>query len=331
MKRQAVSVRFLRRAAGASALAAAGWIGYSRMFIPHQLPLPPALTGERREVNARAGRLNYYVAGAGRPLLLIHSVNAAASAYEVRPIFERMTATHRVYALELPGFGFSDRSPRDYSAPLYVDAVLDMIDVVAADTGALPIDALALSLASEFLAHAATRQPERFATLTLVTPTGFARRSGSFNHDANATREIPGLHAFLTFPVWHQALYDALVSRPSIRFFLEKTWGSKAIDGGLLEYDYVTSHQPGAPHAPYAFVSGRLFSGAIRSVYERLAQPVWVPHGTRGDFRDFSGKDQTALLPNWMWQPFDTGALPHFERPVEFVQSYRRFLATASA
>ena len=78
------------------------------------IDLTPALSGERRETHRRAGRLSYYVAGEGAPLLLIHSVNAAASAYEMRPIHERMKATRRVYTVDLPGYGFSDRSERTY-------------------------------------------------------------------------------------------------------------------------------------------------------------------------------------------------------------------------
>jgi hypothetical protein len=68
-----------------------GWIAYSHLFISHDMPLPPAVPGEQHVFNGRLGRLNYYVAGTGNPpLLLIHSVNAAASSYEMRPIFERL-------------------------------------------------------------------------------------------------------------------------------------------------------------------------------------------------------------------------------------------------
>jgi hypothetical protein len=43
--------------------------------------LPPALNAARRETYGRSGRLSFYVAGEGRPLLLVHSINAAGSAY----------------------------------------------------------------------------------------------------------------------------------------------------------------------------------------------------------------------------------------------------------
>ena len=56
----------------------------------------------------------------------------------------------------------------------------------------------------------------------------------------------------------------------------------------MVEYDWRTARQPGAQHAPFAFLSGRLFSRDIRNVYEDLHLPVYVLHGTKGDFKDFS-------------------------------------------
>jgi pimeloyl-ACP methyl ester carboxylesterase len=317
----------LRRAAGTSALGAAGLIGYSALFISHRQPLTPAVSGERRELDGRAGRLSYYVAGEGAPLLLVHSINAAGSAYEVKPIFEQQQAKRRVYAVDLPGFGFSDRSSRDYAVRLYVDAIHDMLDVIAADHGETSIDALALSLSSEFLARVVTERPDRFRTLTLVTPTGFARGSDTLRGPEGATLEIPALYGLFTFPLWNQAVYDLLVGRRSIRYFLQRTYGSKEIDEGLAQYDYLTAHQPGARNAPYAFVSGRLSSKDIRSVYERLELPVWMRHGTRGDFGDFSEVGWTQARGNWRVQPFESGALPHFERPEAFLASYEAFLS----
>ena len=67
--------------------------------------LPSPLAATQREISGTAGRLALYEAGSGSPVLLIHSINAAASAYEVRPLFERLSATHRVFAIDLPGYG----------------------------------------------------------------------------------------------------------------------------------------------------------------------------------------------------------------------------------
>ena len=71
------------------------------MSRPPTLPRRWAPNCAKRQ--GRAGRLAYYVGGDGPPLLLIHSINAAASAYEVKPIYDRMRTLRRVYAVELPG------------------------------------------------------------------------------------------------------------------------------------------------------------------------------------------------------------------------------------
>lgn len=300
------------------------------MVNPKSPALPAALPGEHRTLQGRAGRLGYYVAGEGPPMLLVHSVNAAASAYEVKPIYEHAIARHRVWAPDLPGFGSSDRSDRAYEQELFVAAVQDMLDAIAAEAGKAPVDALAVSLGAEFLAHALIDRPERARTLTLVTPTGFSRRYADMHGSPGRTREVPGIHAFLQVPLWSQGLYDLLVSKRGIRYFLKRTFGSEEIDEGLVEYDYFTSHQPGAKNAPYAFVAGRLFSRDIQDVYRRLTLPVWVPHATRGDFKDFSAADWTAAHANWRLQPFPTGALPYFEQPQAFLADYDRFLAGAA-
>lgn len=328
--------RLARVAAGLPIVATLAGITYSKLFVPHALPLPPALEGERRAFTGRAGRLSYYVAGptlsnGAAPLLLIHSLNAAASAYEVRPLFDHYRQNRRVYALDLPGFGFSERSRRDYTARLYTDALLDMLDEIGREHGEEPVDALALSLGSEFLARAATEQASRFATVALVSPTGF-RKSDSFYGAPGSSRGLPFLNKVYEFPLWSRPFFDLLNSRASQRYFLAKTFGSnEAIDQGLLEYDYVTAHQPGAQHAPYCFISAIPFSADINRIYDSLEPPVWLAHGVRGDFTDYSGTQKLAARPRWELRVFQTGGVPYFERPEEFFAAYDGFAERAAA
>lgn len=300
---------------------------HSIMSSPPAVP-PPLPGAVCRDIATRVGRIALWSSGDGPPMLLVHSINAAASAYEVRPIFERMRRTHRVYAPDLPGFGASERGDRHYDVAMYVAAIEVSLEAIGADCGGVAVDVLALSLACEFAARVAAARPDRVRTLAMVTPTGLDRRSASLRAPPGTDREVPGVHRVVSFPLWSQRLFDALVSRRSVRYFLGRTWGSKAIDEGLFEYSWATARQPGARFAALAFLSARLFSKDIRDVYERLAMPVWVPHGTRGDFRDFSGADWTASRPNWRLQPFESGALPHFEQPDAFEAAYRAFVAS---
>lgn len=292
-----------------------------------QMTLPPAVTAERLDSQGRSGRLSYYVAGHGSPLLLLHSINAAASVREVQPAFEHAVQSHRVYAPDLPGYGFSDRSARPYDIKLFCDAIRDMLDVIARQHGRSPVDALALSLSAEFLARVATEAPARFRSLTLVTPTGFRRGYDKLRTRQGQNREIPGLYSTATFPLWRNALFNGLVSRASVRYFLGRTFGSQDVPESLVDYSWRTAHQPGADRAPFAFLSGRLFSADIRDVYERLEQPVWLAHGTRGDFADFSEADWVRTRKNWTAQAFDTGAIVYFQQPTVFFKQWDTFLA----
>jgi hypothetical protein len=100
--------------------------------------LPPAVSGERFDTQGGAGRVACYVAGSGPPMLLVHSVNAAASAAEVRPLHEHYRASRTVYSIDLPGFGASERSDRVYSPRLMTDALLQLLEAMPAQSTRSP-------------------------------------------------------------------------------------------------------------------------------------------------------------------------------------------------
>jgi pimeloyl-ACP methyl ester carboxylesterase len=311
-------------------------IGNASDVVPLREPVMPApLPGKWVKLSdKRAGRIAVYTesttfsGGSASPLMLVHSVNAAATAYEMKTLFEHYLGKRPVYALDLPGFGLSDRSDRKYTPRLMTDAIHAAVREIQSTHGDAAIDIIALSLGCEFAARAATETPKAFRSVALISPTGFDRRSARATQHARAdgTRAMPWLHGLLSVPLWKQGFFSALTSRASIRFFLKKTWGTRNIDEGLLEYDFITTHQPGAENAPYYFVSGYLFSTDAMKLYQSLSVPVWMSHGVRGDFVDYERKDTVLRLPNWTVSVFQTGAMPHFEIPAEFIALYEGFL-----
>ncbi|WP_419830545.1 alpha/beta fold hydrolase [Methylobacterium sp.] len=307
---------------------AAGLVGWSRFAVDRHMDLPPALPG-RHEMLAteRAGALSLYgtTDRDGVPLLLIHSINAAANAYEVRPLYLHYRQTRPVYALDLPGFGFSERSRRLYTPRLMVEAIRAAVAEIRQRHSVGAIDAMALSLSCSYLARAAVERPEDYRSLGLISPTGFdARLSGDGPPDGHRGRD--GLRNLLDRPPLGRPLFDALASRPSMRFFLQKTFGSKDIDEGLFAYDYASAHQPGAEHAPYCFIAGHLFPTDTTRLYETLRHPVWMAHGRRGDFVDYRLAPRVAGRPNWRVLTLPTGAFPHFERPDDMIADFDTFL-----
>src|SRR5262249_34595134 len=153
--------------------------------------------------------------GTAAPLLLVHSVNAAATAYEMKTLFEHFQGKRAVYALDLPGFGLSDRSDRTYSPRLMTDAIHAAVREIQLNHGDSAIDVAALSLGCEFAARAATETPNAFRSIALISPTGFDRRAAraSQNAGSDATRAMPWLHGLLSVPLWKRGFFSALTSR----------------------------------------------------------------------------------------------------------------------
>ena len=82
-------------------------------------PLTPALDAEQFAFSLNGGvTLRGYRGEVteGAPLVLLHSINAAPSAMEMRPLFEHYRDKRPVWVPDLPGFGISDRPDVAYSS-----------------------------------------------------------------------------------------------------------------------------------------------------------------------------------------------------------------------
>ena len=282
------------------------------------MPLPLALPAQRRDLDSPAGRLSLYSAmpeGAGSglpPVLLVHSVNAAGSVAEVAPLFAHYRQQRAVYALDLPGFGCSERTDRPYTVRLMTDALQAALRAIHAEQAGVAVDVLAVSLACEFAARVAVEAPQLVRRLAFVSPTGFSGKRRRYG-PAGSVVGPPWLLKMFCWPRWSEGVYRTLTRPGVIRYFLARTWGSDAIDEALWRYDLLTTRQPGARFAPLYFVSAQMFSADINTLFEALTAPVWVSMATRGDFTDYQGRHTVAGRANWQFHAVEGGALPYFE------------------
>jgi pimeloyl-ACP methyl ester carboxylesterase len=289
-------------------------------------PLGEALAAPRNALVTRAGqRMAWYRddTGTGRPLVLIHSFNAAPSSYEVKPLFDHYQGRRPVYSLDLPGFGHSVRPVGPYSAEGFAAALVDFLEQVVQG----PADVLALSLSSEFAARAALMAPQWVASLVLISPTGFSDRAPP----------APGvgrlLHRVLTLPLLGQFLYALVSSRPSIRHYLGKSFTGE-VPAGMIDYAYATSHQPGARHAPLKFLSMQIFT---RDAPDRLyaALPADLPVLAIADRDPYVTFERlpgfAAVRPHWRYETLAPHlGLPHWERLPELTAALDRFWSAAA-
>lgn len=299
---------------------AGGWVAYSTIGIEHNVPLPPALPADREVMATKgAGYLSYYLdcTAQGRPLVLIHSINAAPSAIELKPLFMHYRTVRPVYALDLPGFGFSERGERSYAPALYQTAIREFLEKKIGE----PADLVALSLSSEFAAGVALSHPELVNSLVLLSPTGLNAEPSRI-----AEQTSQRIYSGISFPLWSQPLYDLLTTSVSIRYFLDKNFVDRAPDE-LVNYAYATSHQPWASVAPFHFLSGQLFTWDIRQqVYEQLQTPTLVvydedPNVDFGALPEVLRKNSAVTAARIS----PTRGLAHWDKPAETMAALDRF------
>jgi pimeloyl-ACP methyl ester carboxylesterase len=296
---------FLSKVVSGTAAGVAAVSAWSRFFVDHDMSLGhPVPADEVRSLAGPLGQVALYATGVDLepdPVLLVHSVNAAASAYEMSPLFVHYQDERPTYAIDLPGYGHSARARVQHTPESMAAAVACALDEIG------PAHVVALSLGSEFAARAALDSADRVRSLTMISPTGLSWRSGR--------AEAQWLESLFSVPIVGRASFDLLTTRASIRWFVTKSFAGEP-DEGLLEYSYLTAHQPGAEYAPAVFLSGRLFTaGALDHLYAEVPCPMQVLYDT-DPYTDF------ARLPELVGGARDASAvripgtrgLPHFEQ-----------------
>ncbi|HTW41789.1 MAG TPA: alpha/beta fold hydrolase [Solirubrobacteraceae bacterium] len=134
-----------------------------------------SITGPERlrfqMVGTRRGRLSTLQAGSGPPLLAIHGLGATKGSF--LPTVAALAERYRVIALDLPGFGDSDKPINaSYDAAFFARAVIGLLDALELERAHL----IGNSLGGRVALEVAMRHPERVERLALLCPSLAWRR-----------------------------------------------------------------------------------------------------------------------------------------------------------
>ncbi|WP_254523012.1 alpha/beta fold hydrolase [Natrinema caseinilyticum] len=296
-----------RTVLGAALGTVGGAIAGNRLLKRRAGGLENPLPGIERTYRWRGIESTYTVAGDPNDpdMLLLHGIYAGASSNEFALIFERLAEKYRVYAVDLPGFGRSERPPLVYSASLYAEFVRDF----AAQNTAEPI-VVASSLTGAFAAEAADELDAR--RLVLICPTD---ETGD---------ERPWVRTLLRTPIVGTTLYNALASKPAIRHFYDRDgyYDSDRIDSDEVQYAWDSAHQPGARYATASFAAGTLdpdFDLATElAALETPTTLIWGRDAELVPLREGRNVAEAADL-DLVVIDYAT-QLPHAEHPDRFVE-----------
>jgi pimeloyl-ACP methyl ester carboxylesterase len=256
-------------AAGVAALAAVNAV------VAREAPEPEtgALGGEAGTYAWKEGQVFYRHAGPedAPPILFIHGIGAGTRSFMWRRNFMPLARDFHVYAIDLLGFGYSDKPANaPYSSDLYVELIADFLREVVGR----PAGLVAHTLSAAFAARVADEHAELAGPLVLVSPTGADHLS------ARPGMTGAAFYGLLHSPVLGASFYNAVTSERGVRdyartqLFYEKRFATPR----LVAHYYAVSHLPGAQHAATAFFSGYLNTD-IRELFARLRQPVTIVWG----------------------------------------------------
>jgi len=278
-------------------------------------PDDTALGGEGRLFRWKYGHIFYKELGlqnSGVPIVFVHGIGAGISSFMWRKNFDALSEKFRVYALDLLGFGFSDKpAAAHYSPDLYVELISDFIREVVGG----PANLVASSLGAAYAVCVAEEHPELVNALILNSPAGY---------DTLNTR--PGMsgaafYGLLQSPVLGTSFYNVMASERSIRDYARRTlfYDYRRVTNRLVSNLYATSHQAGAQHAVAAFLSGYL-NVDMRIAFSRLGQRVILVWGKQDTTTPIT--KATALLdlnPRAELEVFDfCRVMPEQEHPELF-------------
>jgi pimeloyl-ACP methyl ester carboxylesterase len=113
----------------------------------------------------RRGRISTLSAGEGDPVVCIHGLGGTKASF--LPTVAALAPRHRVIALDLPGFGDSDKPlVAAYDAPYFADCVLALLDELGIGSAHLIGNSMGGRVAIEF----ALLHPGRIAKAALLSP-----------------------------------------------------------------------------------------------------------------------------------------------------------------
>jgi pimeloyl-ACP methyl ester carboxylesterase len=240
----------------------------------------------RAGLDGREGTLRYLKAGTGAPLVLLHTVRTQAEHFShlIPLIADRYT----VYALDLPGMGYSEIVPgASYDEPAMRAGVerllteLDLHDVtlVGESMGAV----LALTTAADL--------PERVRRVVAVNTYDF--HGGIARSSLLARVVVSGVLMPGVGPV-----IAGVEPKPALRTILQGGLGDK----GALRPDYVdellqVGRRPGYPTVARGVYQALPSLIASRSRYPEVKAPVHLVYGEKDWSRPSDREANKKLLP----------------------------------
>ncbi|EXC35511.1 hypothetical protein L484_026818 [Morus notabilis] len=265
----------------------------------------------------RGHKIHYVVQGEGSPVVLIHGFGA--SAFHWRYNIPELAKRHKVYAIDLLGFGWSDKAIIEYDAMVWRDQVVDFLKEIVKEPAVL----VGNSLGGFTALVSAIGLPEQVVGVALLNSAG---QFGDPNNKTSKPDEST-LQKVLLKPL--EEVFRRLVlgflfwqsKQPArIESVLKSVYiNTSNVDDYLVESITIPAADPNAGEVYYRLMSRFMLNQTqytLDSVLSKMSCPLLL---LWGDLDPWVGPAKAKRIkefyPNTSLVNFQAGHCPHDEVP----------------
>lgn len=210
---------------------------------------------EERYLRVNDLRIRYVDKGRGKAVLLIHGLGGSIESWtnNIDEISRRM----RVLALDLPGFGWSDKPKMSYTIKFYTRFIAEFVRLL----GITRLSLVGSSLGGQIAAQVALSHPRLVRRLVLISPVGALPTSFK---GTPALKGYVGVTKARSVLQVKQALHAV---------------DSKPVDARYARLVYERLMMPGAKEAFLSALSGSANAPRLTSRLQRIRAPTLVVWG----------------------------------------------------
>jgi pimeloyl-ACP methyl ester carboxylesterase len=269
---------------------------------------------EKLTWNWRGHQIKYTITGVGQPLLLIHGFGASIDHWRKNiPILAE--GGYQIYAIDLLGFGGSDKAPIDYSMELWEELVVDFWHEYINQPTVFVGNSIGALLSLMLVAH----HPEISAGGVLINC------AGGLNHRPDELnfllRNVMGIFTnIVASPVFGKFIFDRVRQKSRIRTSLYQVYTRReAVTDELIDIIHTPACDPGAQQV-FASILTAPPGPTPESLLPQVTKPLLVLWGENDPWTPIKGAKlyqelaaagqaiEVVSIPN-------AGHCPHDEHP----------------
>jgi len=256
----------------------------------------------------RFGKIHYTKKGTGNPILLIHNLTQGSSSYEFNSLIDALAEKNEVYAIDLLGYGLSEKCNMTYTNYLYVQLITDFIKTVIGRKTTIITSGDSSSIAV-MTCH---NDPEVVNNLIFINPQSL------YQSNQIPTKQTKLLKLLIDLPIIGTLIYNMQTSKKSIEKQFKETY---FCDPALVDETYVKAYCEAAHlnnyKVKFAISSylGRYMNINILHAIKEINNNITIIQGS-------DVPDRETILENYQYYNGaiesividDTKLLPHLER-----------------